>query len=424
MNETLTRPYPNVSPKDYAGEIRFLVEVWLPYGASEIPVRIPEERLIDIFRTQKAPDLRDPLAEAKKLIESNERLQKKVREAKRICITLGPCGNRQLAVDLVKVLHASVATNSHGPTTILCTLGAVDLDPNLFSGTKIEDHHPASSDTVPIENFKGGFSPQLNSEFVNADLRIIVGELKPHHFLQYSGLCDIVFPGLASANSVQSHLANRIGFSASDLGKERIEITNLLGETTALGVILDSEKAPVQVAFGTMTDCLSTLGEALEWIISRNVVKTADIVVMSAGGTPQDESLLQAVETFPAGLVALKKNGILIVAAECEKGHGDTEFYEWCAERKEPHHLEARLRHRFNYNGFKAAFLRRTLETHRIYLVSTIPDHYVENVFGMKAARTVNAALQSAQRSLGSDSTISVISDASRIIPRQQSQAQ
>jgi nickel-dependent lactate racemase len=113
----------------------------------------------------------------------------------------------------------------------------------------------------------------------------------------------------------------------------------------------------------------------------------------------------------------------LIVAAECERGHGDTEFYTWCAERKEPRHLETRLRHHFNYNGFKAAFLRRTLETHRIYLASTIPDYYIEDIFGMKAARTVNAALQTAQRTLGSDSTISVIPDASRIILRQKTPA-
>ncbi len=41
---------------------------------------------------------------------------------------------------------------------------------------------------------------------------------------------------------------------------------------------------------------------------------------MSAGGTPDDESLLQAIETFPIGIGALKRNGALIIAAECGKG--------------------------------------------------------------------------------------------------------
>jgi nickel-dependent lactate racemase len=75
------------------------------------------------------------------------------------------------------------------------------------------------------------------------------------------------------------------------------------------------------------------------------------------------------------------------------------------------------LKRNFNYEGYKATFLLRTLEKHRLYLVSTIPDHYVENTFRMRPAVTVNSALQSVQRTLGSNSTISVIPNASRIIP-------
>jgi len=50
-------------------------------------------------------------------------------------------------------------------------------------------------------------------------------------------------------------------------------------------------------------------------------------------------------------------------------------------------------------------------------LVSTIPDHYVEDVFGMRAAKTVNSALQTVERSLGSDSKVSIIPDASHATP-------
>jgi hypothetical protein len=385
---------------------------------------VPEERLIDIFNTQKATGLPDPLAETKKLVDTNERFQTRVKEAERICISLGPCGNRQLAIDLVRALRETLVRNSHASTTILYTQGAPELDSNLFPEMKIEHHHPQSSPTISIENFNGVFSPQLNAEFLNADLKIIVGELKPHPFLQYSGLCDIVFPGLASENSARDHLTRRTGFSISDLRKERRQITALAGDIFALGFTLDSEGSPLQVTFGSVSDSMLTLGNEMQTASSRDVAKAADIVIMSAGGMPQDESLVEAIETFPVGIAALKRNGALIVAAECGRGHGDTEFYEWCAEKKETRHLETRLRHHFNYNGFKAAFLRRTLGTHRVYLVSTISDYYVENVFGMRAAPTVNAALQTVQRAIGSQSTISVIPDAGRVILRQETLAQ
>ena len=396
-----------------------MVEIWLAYGLSEIPVRVPEERLIDIFRTSSAGTPSDALAEARKLIESNERLQTLAKEAKRVCIVLGQCGNGGLAVGLVKEIQQAITGNPQAATTILCAPGAVELKQNLPPETRIIRHNPESSATLPLDNFKGEITPELNSEFLGADLKIIVGEHKQHAFLTCMGLCDVIFPGMASQNSIQSHLSNRKGLSASDLHKERLEIVNSTDNVLALGVVLDSDKTAIYVALGSVVDCLTTLEDASQKLLTRNVTKTADIVVMGVGGGPQDETLVQAVETFPVGVTALKRNGVLIVASECGKGHGDTEFYGWCAEKKEPHHLEARLRHHFNYNGYKAAFLRRLLDSHRVYLVSTIPDHYVENVFGMRAARTVNAALQTAQRTLGSDSSISVIPDASRVILRQ-----
>ncbi len=397
-----------------------MVEIWLPYGSSEIPARIPEERLVDILRPNKVTSTSDPVAEARKLIESNEHVQGLAREAKRVCLVLGPCGRKEIAIDLTKILLESLAKNPQTSRTLLLTTDAVELDPNTFPDTKILRHTSASSATVPIYSYKGDFPVQLDSEFVDADLRIVIGELKPHHFLKYSGLCDIVFPGLASETSLQSHLSKRPNFTLPDLHRERIEIANSVNNTFALGLVLDADLNLAQILLGTMPDCVTDLEGSVEQVFLKEVAKPADIVVISAGGAPSDESLLRAIETFPAGLAALKRNGVLIVGAECGRGHGDTEFYDWSAERKEPRHLEARLRHRFNYNGFKAAFLGRILESHRIFLVSTIPDYYVENVFGMKAVRTVNAALQTAQRTLGSDCTISVIPDASRIIARQQ----
>jgi nickel-dependent lactate racemase len=400
-----------------------LVEVWLPYGLSEIPARVPEERLIEIFRTPSTNTPSDALSEARKLIQSNERLQTLAKQAKRVCIVLGQCGNGGLAVDLVKALQRAIIGNPEAAITILCAAGAIEVEQNFPPETRIFRHNPESSATLPL-SFKEAITPELNSEFLGADLKIIVGEYKPHAFLTCSGLCDIVLPGVASQNSIQSHLANRKGLSLADIHKERLEIASSVGDVLALGVVLDSDKTAIYAALGSVVDCLTALEGASQKVLSRNVTKTADIVVMGVGGAPQDETLVQAVETFPVGVTALKRNGVLIIASECSKGHGDTEFYDWCAEKKESHHLEARLRHHFNYNGYKAAFLRRLLDSHRVYLVSTIPDYYVEKVFGMRPARTVNEALQAAQRTLGSDSTISVIPDASRVILRQQASTQ
>lgn len=393
-----------------------LVEIWLPYGRSEIPVRVPEEKLVDILKAESPHLLEEPVAVAEKQLQTNERFQYAASKATRPIVVLGSCGSQQLATDLTQTVLKHLS-RSQSTTTILCTQDAIEPNPSVIGDAKILKH-TSKSETTPITDFPGAFTPNIDSEFLKSDLRILIGELRPHHFLGYSGLSDLVFPNLAADTSIHSHLADRPGVTLSNIHKERVEIAKSIPDLFALGVLLDGELRPTGVAFGGIEDCLQTLTPMVDELYSRPITKRADIVVIGAGGSPFDESLLEAVETLPAGLSALKKGGTLIVAAECGKGHGNAEFYEWSSEHKEPRHLETRLRHRFNYNGFKASFLGRTLETHRVCLVSTIPDYYVENVFQMKSATTVNAALHNAQRTQGSDSTITVIPNASRVVPK------
>jgi lactate racemase len=396
-----------------------MVEIWLPYGSSDIPARIPEERLAAILKPHTRDIELDVMEETKRLIKANQDFQEAARNAKRICIVETPNSLTRLTSSLTQTVLEGLAAIGIPPSSIaiLGTAGAQKTEPTLLGETRAMPHTSQSSAVTPIGDLECGFPVSLSSSFIEADMRIVVGELKPHCFLGYCGLSDAIFPGLASQDSILSHLSNRKGAAVSDLARERVEIANSVKNLFSLGFVLDANLLPAKVSLGSFQSCLDDLKSAVQAVCSARIDRTADVVIMSVGGRPTDESLLTAVETLPAAIPALKKDGVLIVAAECSRGHGDTEFYEWCAEHKEPRYLEARLRHNFNYNGFKAACLLRTIERHRVYLVSTMPDHYVENVFGLRAASTVNAALQTVQRSIGSSSTISVVPDASRTIP-------
>ena len=395
-----------------------MVEVWLPYGTSEIPARVPAERLVDILRPEKQSGLQEYVTEARQVIESDESLSRAANDSKRTCIALGRCGSQQLMVELGRLVLEFLARKSNCPVVILRTQDAPKLDSEVFGQTTIVNHDPQSSETVPLPTFNGSFPLQLNSDFANADLKIVIGELKPNHLLRFEGVSDIILPGLASAASVSNHFSDRQGLVMGDLYKERVQAALSVENLFALGFVLADDLTPAQINCGPFAPSLENLEKGVEDTFTRNFTKRADIVIIGSGGRPTDDSLARAVEILPAGLGALKKNGSLILAAECEGGHGDGKFYEWSAEGKEVRYLDARLRRRLNYNGFKASLLRRALDAHRIYLVSTIPDHYVENIFKMRAARTINAALQTVQRVQGSDATISVIPDGSRVIPK------
>jgi len=397
-----------------------LVEIWLPYGPSEVPARVPEERLVQILKPLRASPQMDMTAEIKRLVESDSGLLRAAKNAHRICLAVGASSNHGLLSDATATLIRSLkeAGIQDQSVMILLTDDAPDIEQSLGSGIQVSRHDPVSSEAKPLDAFKGDFKPSISGSFLDADLKMIVGELRPHHFLELTGLCDIVFPGLASSASGRMQLMDRKNVDISDIHKERMSIASSMQNLLALGFTLDGDLAPAKLSFGELDGCVDSLEPTLKKHCYPTVDKPADIVVMSAGGRPVDETLLRAVETFPAGGTVAKRDGAIIVAAECSRGHGDGDFYEWTAERIEPRHLEARLRYTFNYDGLKATYLRRLVESHRVYLVSTVPDHYVQNTFGLRASRTVNSAIQTAQRALGSDSTISVIPDASAVIPQ------
>ena len=386
--------------------------MWLPYGRSEIPVRVPDERLIDIFKVENLKPILDTPSEATKLLDSNDSFLQKASSATHPCIVLGSCGSAELATELCSTVLRRMRSQSSA--TILYTEESTEINPEPLGGSRVL-RHTKDSETTVVNWANGRFSPQINSEFVSSDLRILIGELRPHHLLKYSGLCDLVFPCLTSEISKKAHFSDGQGVSVTSLHAERLGIAASFDNTYALGLVLDGDLKPVRFSFDEVARCLETLEPIGDELFSKQISKRSDILVMSAGGAPFDATLARAVDTFPAALQALKKDGALIVSAECQQGHGGAQFYDWSAEHKEPRYLEARLRHHFSYGGFKAAFLSRTLQSHRVHLVSTIPDHYVENVFNMKTASTVNAALQSALRAHGSDSTISIIPNASRV---------
>jgi len=392
-----------------------MVEIWLPYGLSEVPVRIPDENLIDILQPRQSEEQK--LSLDVDSLPSSELLAI-AKTTDHVCIVVGESRNS----DLVKTATRSLINRlikegtPASSMTVLQTPKSIAIE-GLPAEVQIVHHSPESSATTPLEYASTDFAPSLNNLVIGNVLTVAVGELWPNHTLGLSGLSDTIFPGLASQKSARAQLVRNRPLDPHELLKERVEVTSALGNVYGLGLVLNSELAPIGLRLDKFDATIESLGETIRQVMTIHPSRTADIVVMSVGGMPFDESLLSAVESFPAGLSALKRNGALIVAAECSHGHGNSDFYSWANEHKEARHLEARLRHRFNYFGWKAAYLLRALSNHRVYLVSTVPDHQIEHTFGLKPAKTMNAALQSAQRALGAQASISVIPNASQVIP-------
>ena len=390
-----------------------VMEIWFPYGVSEVPVRVPDENLVDILQPRQVENpssisfdsvILDDVVAAAKI-------------ADRIVVVAGESRNQETSSGAINYLIGRLTQVgiSLGSLTILRAIKAAEIS-GTSSEVQVVTHSPHTSTTTLLDQ-STDFAPSINSLIGGNTLTVVVGELRLNHILGISGLCDAIFPGLASEASAHQQLIRNKPMDPHDIVKERVELTSNIPNVYGLGYVLGSELTPIEIYLGKFNETVEKLSATLRRVSTTQASRSADIVAMSVGGSPLDESLLTAVESFPAGLSILKRNGALIVAAECSAGLGGTDFYAWAKEQKEARHLETRLRHRFNYYGWKAAYLLRALNNHRIYLVSTIPDHHLEHTFGLKPAKTMNAAVQAAQRALGSDASISVVPNASLVVP-------
>lgn len=98
-----------------------MVEIWLPYGSSEIPVCVAEENLLGVLSPKAMDTSLDIGKETKRILDSSN-LQDVARNAQRVCIALGNSVNRALLSDLAKQLVEQLVTIgiSSSSITLLC----------------------------------------------------------------------------------------------------------------------------------------------------------------------------------------------------------------------------------------------------------------------------------------------------------------
>ncbi len=172
----------------------------------------------------------------------------------------------------------------------------------------------------------------INSEYLNADVRIVTGFVEPHFFAGFSGGPKGIVPGVAGIRTIMHlHNAQMIGDPRSTWA--RLEGNPVQGEIRE-AVAMAPPHFMVNVALNARREITALwAGHYLtaHEVACRFVMEHAmcpvdapfDIVITTNSGYPLDQNLYQTVKGMSAAARIVKPGGAIIAVAECSDGLPD-----------------------------------------------------------------------------------------------------
>ena len=273
---------------------------------------------------------------------------------------------------------------------------------------------------------KNGTSVDIFRPVMEADRRILVGNVEYHYFAGYSGGMKAIMPGVSTREAIQSNHKNMIrpgayaGHLEGNPVREDIEETyNFCPVDFIVNVALDDHK---QIAFAAAGDRIKAHREAcrfLDSIYKIKIDKPRDVVIVSTGGYPKDINLYQAQKSIDNAKHAVREGGIMVVAASCKEGYGSDTFGKWIQNYDKPEDRIKAIHEHFELGGHKSAALALVQQKCDIYLVTDMDDALVTKA-NMTPFHDLQTAVDAALAKMGKDSDVYVIPIGGSTLPMEE----
>lgn len=412
-----------------------MVELELPYGRGVLRAQVPGPNLLEVLLPRQHAAPADEAALLRRALDQPigaGRLRERVRPGQKVAIVTSdltrPCPSERLLPLLLAELTAA-GVPDHDVTVVLA-LGLhrpmteaemeIAVGAEVYRRLRVLNHDPA--DCLRLGVTACGTPVEIFRPLVEADFRICLGNLELHYFAGYSGGAKAVLPGCASQAAITANHAMMVCPEARagrlDGNPVRADIEQgaaMLGVDFILNVVLDGHRIVGAVA----GDVTAAHRRGCELVAERGIVpieQAADIVLVSAGGSPKDLNFYQAQKALDNAAYAVRDGGILILVAECPEGFGNATCQAWLKEANSPDEILARIQRGFVLGGHKAAAIAAVQKRAGIYLISALPEDLVR-CCRMTPFSTPDEALAAAFGLLGPGARVLILPQGGSVLP-------
>ncbi|MDR0391280.1 MAG: nickel-dependent lactate racemase, partial [Planctomycetaceae bacterium] len=254
------------------------------------------------------------------------------------------------------------------------------------------------------------------------------GFIEPHFFAGFSGGRKSVLPGIAARETVlYNHNAEFITNENARTGvlqhnpihEDMIFAARAAKLAFICNVVIDSKK---KVIYSVAGDCEKAHADGCEFLCQYCMKDAipADIVVASNGGYPLDQNIYQAVKAMSTAESVVKKNGVIILIAKSNDGHGGYHFHKTFADEKNLDNILTTFtttpRSKTIIDQWQSQIFARVLKHATVIYISDAPDAIVRDLH-LIPAKSISDAIQIAEKILNNpNATITAIPDAVSII--------
>lgn len=416
-----------------------MVEVWLPYGETQVPVRIPDENMLGLVEPREKPGAQDPKAEILRALENpigTKRLRDIAKPGNRVAIVVEditrPSPSYLMVPPILDELN-QVGVKDEDITVIFgCGTHrpvrqeemAQLVGEDVLKRVKVVNHDCNAADLVFAGETSFKTKVYVNRIFAEADLRVLTGDIEFHYYAGYGGGRKAVLPAVSGAETIQHNHALLLHPNATTgvlegnpVHADMLEAARLAKVDFILNVVMNTKKEVVRAFAGEVEQAFIEGVKLVDEMYKVPVESPAEIAITSADGAPHDVNLFQALKAVENAKNITKNGGIAILVAECREGHGNQVFYDWMTKFRDLNEVEGEIKRKFVLGGHKAYYLLKALGKVKIILVSTLPDYYATGIFKLKTAKTVNDALRMAFNITGRKAKIWIVPHGSTTLP-------
>lgn len=262
----------------------------------------------------------------------------------------------------------------------------------------------------------------VNRAFYQSELKIVVGNIEPHHFAGFSGGVKTAAIGLAGRETITANHAMLLEadakagiYDGNPLRGDIEQIGKRLGVHLALNIIMNARKEFVAVFFGE-PEAVMKAGIPVSRRVSQTMVDGLfDLVITSPGGHPKDINFYQAQKGITHAASIVRAGGTIILCAACPEGTG-SKSYEYFMEGVETYTavLDKYRQQGFQVGPHKAIQVALIGQRAQICLFSEMPEDLVKKLL-LKPVDNLQKAVSALN--LPDHSRVAILPHATNTIP-------